>query len=200
MTAVENASAAGPCDTPANSIVAENCLPGNPAGEWDIAGAGDLNLQGFATDISVNQGETVRFKIDTPYADYRLDIYRMGYYGGAGARKVATVPGSATVSQLQPTCLTEQATGLIDCGNWAESATWPVPADASSGIYFARAVREGMGVPQTASHIFFIVRDDDGRSDLLFQTADTTWQAYNDYGGNSLYVGSASGPPSAGRA
>ena len=27
------------------------------------------------------------------------------------------------------------------------------------------------------------------RSDLLFQTSDTTWQAYNSYGGNSLYVG-----------
>ena len=43
-----------------------------------------------------------------------------------------------------------------------------------------------------ASHIVFIVRDDDGASDLLFQTSDTTWQAYNSYGGNSLYVGPAS--------
>ena len=39
----------------------------------------------------------------------------------------------------------------------------------------------------------FVVRDDDGRSDLLFQTSDTTWQAYNDYGGNSLYAGSPAG-------
>ena len=28
-----------------------------------------------------------------------------------------------------------------------------------------------------------------GRSDLLFQTSDTTWQAYNQYGGYSLYGG-----------
>ena len=41
-----------------------------------------------------------------------------------------------------------------------------------------------------ASHVMFIVRDDDGASDLLFQTSDTTWQAYNTYGGNSLYAGS----------
>ena len=39
------------------------------------------------------------------------------------------------------------------------------------------------------SHIIFVVRDDDGHSDLLFQTSDTTWQAYNSYGGNSLYTG-----------
>src|SRR5207344_3420935 len=41
-----------------------------------------------------------------------------------------------------------------------------------------------------ASHIVFIVRDDAGTSDILFQTSDTTWQAYNTYGGNSLYQGS----------
>ena len=44
-----------------------------------------------------------------------------------------------------------------------------------------------------ASHIVFVVRDDDGRSDVLFQTSDTTWQAYNRYGGNSLYAGDPAG-------
>ena len=38
-----------------------------------------------------------------------------------------------------------------------------------------------------------MVRDDDGASDLLFQTSDTTWQAYNAYGGNSLYTGQPAG-------
>ena len=54
-------------------------------------------------------------------------------------------------------------------------------------------MREDVGGAEQASHIFFVVRDDDGHSDLLFQTSDTTWQAYNDYGGNSLYVGSPAG-------
>ena len=144
-------------------------------------------IQGFATEISVNQGETVHFKIDTDADDYRLDIYRMGYYGGMGARKVATVQPSAPLPQNQPACLTDPSTGLIDCGNWAISASWTVPTDATSGIYFAKLVRED-GDPGS-SHIVFIVRDDNGHSDLLFQTSDTTWQAYNSYGGNSLYVG-----------
>ena len=78
------------------------------------------------------------------------------------------------------------ATGLIDCGNWAVSASWAVPATATSGIYFAKAMRTDTG---GASHIVFIVRDDASQADLLFQTSDTTWQAYNQYGGNSLYVG-----------
>ena len=35
----------------------------------------------------------------------------------------------------------------------------------------------------------FIVRNDANTAKMIFQTSDTTWQAYNNYGGNSLYVG-----------
>ncbi len=177
-----------------NAIVTENQLPGNPPSEWDLDNpdAGDLTIQGFATDISVNRGETVHFKIDTDAAAYHLDIYRMGYYDGDGARKVATVLPSATLPQSQPAPLFDATTGLTDCGNWAESASWDVPASAVSGIYFAKVIRDDN---QGSSHIVFIVRDDASTSKLLFQTSDATWQAYNGYGGNSLYVGSASGPP-----
>ncbi len=188
---------AAPCDPLVqNPIVCENSKPGNPASEWDISGggAGDPNLQGFATDISVNHGETVHFKIDTPYSAYHLDIYRMGYYNGDGARKVVTVTPSASLPQTQPDCIDDPTTtGLTDCGNWAESASWAVPADAVSGIYFAKLVRDGGGASD-GSHIFFIVRDDTGQSDLLFQTQDTTWEAYNQYGGRSLYQSSDGGP------
>ena len=185
------AAAAAPCDPPiANAIVCENSKPGAPQSQWDIADpAGDPSIQGFATDISVDQGQTVHFKIDTASTAYHLDIYRMGYYGGDGARKVATVTPSASLPQNQPACLNDAATGLVDCGNWADSASWAVPADAVSGIYFAKLIRDD--APSGGSHILFVVRDDDGHSDLLFQTSDTTWQAYNQYGGNSLYTGSS---------
>lgn len=185
-------AAAAPCDPPVtNPIACENSKPGNPPSEWDIAGAGSDNIQGFATDISVDQGETVQFKVDTPASSYRLDIYRMGYYGGEGARLVASVNPSASLPQNQPNCLSQPSTGLIDCGNWAVSASWSVPGDAVSGIYFAKLVRtDGTS---GSSHIVFVVRDDDGESDLLFQTSDSTWQAYNEYGGNSLYTGQPAG-------
>ncbi len=75
---------------------------------------------------------------------------------------------------------------MIDCGNWAVSATWAVPARAASGSTSLELARTDNG---GASHIVFIVRDDSSHSDLFFQTSDTTWQAYNQYGGNSLYVG-----------
>ena len=191
---------AAPCDPPIqNAIICENSLPGNPQSEWDVSGGGDPSIEGFATDISVDHGQTVHFKIDTPSIAYHLDIYRMGYYGGDGARKVATVTSSASLPQAQPPCDTDVPDGLTDCGNWSESAHWDVPADAVSGIYFAKLVRDD-DPSSDGSHILFIVRDDEGQSDLLFQTSDTTWQAYNRYGGNSLYSAEGEDGSPAGRA
>ncbi|HEY7115533.1 MAG TPA: N,N-dimethylformamidase beta subunit family domain-containing protein, partial [Tepidisphaeraceae bacterium] len=170
-----------------NAIVAENQLPGTPQSTWDVNGSGDQSILGFSTDISANVGQTVNFKInDTSSAPYRLDIYRMGYYQGNGARLVATVPSSQTTRKVQPNPLTDSVTGLVDCGNWSVTASWAVPASAVSGIYFARVVREDTG---GASRIVFVVRNDSSHSDMLFQTSDSTWQAYNQYGGNSLYLG-----------
>ncbi|MEQ1832053.1 MAG: N,N-dimethylformamidase beta subunit family domain-containing protein, partial [Candidatus Eisenbacteria bacterium] len=171
-----------------NAIQIENALPGTPAATWDITGAGDPSIQGFATDISVNRGGTITFKIQTDAAAYHIDIYRLGYYQGAGARQQGSGVVTASLPQTQPAPLTDAATGLIDCGNWSESAHWDVPGTAVSGIYIARLVRDDT---QGASHVAFIVRDDAATGGILFKTADATWQAYNGYGGNSLYVGTA---------
>ncbi len=173
----------------ANPVVCENQLTGNPSSQWDVNGGGDSTIQGFTTDISVNKGQTVSFKIKTPASSYHLDIYRLGYYAGLGARLVATVQPSVSLPQTQPACLTDD-TGLYDCGNWAVSASWAVPSTVVSGLYLARLVRNDTG---GASHVPFVVRDDASHSDLVFQTSDTTWQAYNSFGGNSFYIGSGPG-------
>jgi methionine-rich copper-binding protein CopC len=184
------AAATDPCAVP-TSVACENTKPGTPQSTWDVSGSGTAAIQGFATQMSVNVGETESFKVKTAARSYRLDIYRMGYYGGNGARLVTSVTPSAALPQSQPACLSNSATGLIDCGNWAVSGSWAVPTTAVSGIYFAKLVRtDGTA---GSSHVFFVVRNDASHSDLLYQTSDTTWQAYNQYGGNSLYVGNPAG-------
>ena len=168
-----------------NPIPAENALTGNPQSEWDVVGSGDAAIQGFATDISVNKGGSIGFKVTTTAPAFSMDIYRLGYYQGNGARKVATIP--SVTGRSQPACLSDAATGLYDCGNWTLSTTWTVPANSVSGIYIAKITRSDGG---SGSHIPFVVRDDAAQADILLQTDDTTWQAYNQYGGHSLYLGS----------
>jgi hypothetical protein len=168
-----------------NAIVTENALPGNPSSEWDISGAGDLSIQGFATDISVNIGTRVDFKIKTNANAYAIKIYRLGYYQGKGARLVGTGTITASLPQIQPTDNYITSTGTTECSNWLPSAFWDVPSNAVSGIYIAKLTRSDNN---GSSHIIFIVRDDAGNAPILFKTSDATWQAYNNYGGNSLYV------------
>jgi hypothetical protein len=179
-------AAGNPCGPPVVSTIAcENTLAGDPESDWRVGGAGDDTIQGYATAISANVGETVSFKVNTPASSYHIDILRMGYYQGNGARKlVSGMRPSAALPQSQPACLTDATTGLIDCGNWGVSASWTVPTTAVSGIYLAHLVRDDTG---GSSLVPFVVRDDASHSDLLFQTSDSTWQAYNLYGGNSLY-------------
>src|SRR5438034_5904986 len=105
-----------------NPVSVENALTGTP--NWDISGAGEPSIQGFATDISVNKGETAYFKIATNSTAFTIDIYRLGYYQGSGARKIKSL-GTFTqqqnwdvIANAPTTCLTSAATGLYDCGNW----------------------------------------------------------------------------------
>ncbi|MDK4724796.1 DUF4082 domain-containing protein [Rhizobium phaseoli] len=185
-TALVAPATATPVATP-NKIALENLKQGNPISEWGLEGDGGGTIQGFATEISTNIGQTVDFKIATDSTHYRIDIYRMGYYGGLGARKVDSIEQQLTTAQIQPHPIVDMSLGLIDCGNWSVSASWQIPTDAVSGVYFAKLVREDG--TEDASIIPFVVRDDASTSNIVFQTSDTTWQAYNAWGGASLYYG-----------
>src|SRR5262249_16151880 len=118
-----------------------------------------------------------------------LEVFRVGWYGGIGARRVLaplTLPGTR-----QPIPIRSPINGLIEC-NWTNSYTLNIPAtpgdptDWASGAYLARLTG---GQDAKQSYIIFTVRDDARASDLLFQQSYTTYQAYNTWGGVSLYGG-----------
>ena len=86
-------------------IVAENAITEGraPQSYWDVPHSNAI--EGFATDISVNAGNTVDFKInvnDGAGTDYKVEIFRLGYYGGDGAREVAEWTNSNAVNQDLP--------------------------------------------------------------------------------------------------
>ncbi|TMV82603.1 DUF4082 domain-containing protein, partial [Thioclava sp. BHET1] len=179
-------SAAAALPANPNAIVLENLKQGTPESEWLIDEA-DSSIEGYAAQFSLDHGETVDFKINTDSTDYRIDIYRLGYYNGDGARLVGSINRSLSTAQVQPDPLFDPATKLVDAGNWSVSASWDIPADAVSGLYIAELVRlDGSG---GRNMIPFVVRDDDAPSDVTFQTSDTTWQAYNWWGGYNFYGG-----------
>ncbi|MHA6731510.1 DUF4082 domain-containing protein [Devosia sp. A369] len=184
MSTLNNLSA-----TP-NAIVLENSKQGTPESEW-LIGLADPSIEGYAAQFTLNHGETVDFKISTDSKNYRIEIYRLGYYGGDGARLVHTIERNLASAQSQPLPLFDPTTKLVDAGNWSVSASWAVPADAVSGVYFAKLTRLDGSLGENM--IPFIVRNDEAPSDITFQTADTTWQAYNWWGGYNFYGGIGGG-------
>ena len=140
----------------ANPVACENQQQGTPQSTWDVSSY-STSIQGFSDPFSVNIGNSINFKINSPASSYAIDIYRMGYYGGDGARKITSLTPDISVSQNQPACSTNTVTGLVDCGNWGVSATWNVPSTAVSGVYFARIYRtDGTS---GANQIPFVVTD-----------------------------------------
>ena len=169
-----------------NSITLENSSAG--ADDWDLTWVDD-SIEGFAVPYSSNVGETVRFKIRTGSTNYRISIYRVGWYAGKGARLIATINPSVALPQSQPDPVVDTVTGLVHCDNWAVSASWTIPATATSGVYVANF--EPLDSTSVGNRCMFVVRKDGNTSDVLVQTSDSTYQAYNTWGGYSLYRGPA---------
>jgi hypothetical protein len=167
----------------ASPITVENSRPGQS--DWVLTDSADHEVEGYASATSIQRGEPLRLYIHSIDPRVTLAIYRMGWYGGAGARLVRggiTLPG---IRQPMPTA--DPVTGLIEC-HWQVSYTLTTEStdhsDWLSGIYLVKLTGSASG---KQSYIIFVVREDDRPSEFLFQSSVTTFQAYNNWGGKSTY-------------
>jgi hypothetical protein len=169
----------GPFAVPTNPIIEENKQPGSPdwrlnLGEYQVSDDRGRQIKGYASATSVNKGEPIRFYISTnPPQTYSIDVYRLGYYGGAGGRLMQHLTG---VGATQPACPEQPGTGLIEC-DWSPSLSLDVPDTWTSGIYVGLLTN----ADNYQDYITFVVRDDERASDILYQEGVLTYEAYNDY-------------------
>src|SRR5262249_29484190 len=103
------------------------------------------------------------------------------WYQGLGARLVWK--SADTPASLQPKFSVQKPTNTVRVA-WSKSIDMKVPDDWVPGDYLLKLVS-----PAGQSYVPLTVRDDASRASILVVTAVTTWQAYNDYGGYSLYHG-----------
>jgi hypothetical protein len=172
------------CAEPGNAIVAENCRPGTPG--WRLSRV-DGRIEGFFDASSVNRGQEIALRVRCADPEYHVEVYRTGYYDDVGARLVArTSPRRAAA---QPEVRSDARTGLTSASGWSvserfDTTSWP------TGVYLAKLVSSG----GSDDHAILVVRDDDTPSDVLVLVSDTTFLAYNYWGGPSLYSGGADDP------
>jgi hypothetical protein len=129
-------------------------------------------IEGYVSHASIGAGETLDFMVSTnPAGRFKIDLYRMGWYGGAGARHMKTLgPFDGTVQPAPPV----GDERLREC-QWEACARLEIPDDWVSGVYLGKL---SLLDDRYQSYVIFIVRDY-RPVDLVFQCSDNTWQAYN---------------------
>ena len=129
-------------------------------------------IEGYCSRTSVRAGEELAVMVSTnPASPFTLDLYRLGYYQGHGARHLVHLGPFKGSIQPDPGVGVER---LRECC-WEPATKLKIPKDWPSGVYLGKLTAERDGLQ---SYIIFIVRDDRA-CDFLFQCSDTTWSAYN---------------------
>jgi hypothetical protein len=168
-----------------NEIAAENSRLDGVTGRegWDFGPDFlDPDLVGFASPFSIDRfapGNSIDFKLRTNYP-LAVSIFRLGYYGGAGARLIQRLNGaSLDQPQPQPICLWVSQSETVDCSNWVTSVQYTHDESVPSGFFMAHCVTVDGPNAGKGRLVPFLVRDDSRESAVLMQVADLTWQAYN---------------------
>lgn len=168
---------------PENLIIAENKLPGTT--DWLIHVDYDTcqypdhqfcrrpQIEGYCSQMSLLQGDTIRFFVSTnPASEFTMDIYRMGYYQGKGGNLKKRVGSLQGIVQQEPQ--PDSVSNFFEC-NWKESYKMVIPENWVSGVYMCKLTTQ----PENfQSYMIFIVKDN-RKADYIFQCSDLTWQAYN---------------------
>ena len=129
-------------------------------------------IEGYCNANSIRAGETLQIMVSAnPASDFKLEIFRTGYYGGTGARLMKTFETLKAFTQADPSVGENHAR---EC-QWEPTVELEIPENWPSGVYLGKMTAQKSG---TQSYVIFIIRDD-RPCDFLFQCSDLTWSAYN---------------------
>ncbi len=197
-------SVSGTCgwDTSPGWVARENAKVGNSnwadgippeySGDYMIGEKGVTPAWGTGTKKSVEGwfsapsgtcGDQIGLHITGNGRPVKIKIYRLGYYGGAGARLV-TSTSIAAVKAGSRASVTKAPTSTVTT-NWPIAWVLSINRATIPGQYL---VRLDDGGPDS-SFVPLTIEDPQIKSAITFVSSVLTWQAYNQWGEYSLYKG-----------
>ncbi|MDG4786166.1 hypothetical protein O7626_09535 [Micromonospora sp. WMMD1102] len=183
--------AVGRIGSGSSAVARENARAGSAGFGVERYRFGDDKLgqiSGYASATSVQVGGTLDFHVSVaPAQRYRIQVFRLGHYGGSGARLVAASPWLAGRAQDVPTVSAER--GTVRCG-WDVGWRLSVGRDWVSGYHLALLTNAA----GWSRFVPFVVRDPRRPAAGLVVVPTSTYQAYNMWPadghlGASLYYG-----------
>ncbi|WP_242606458.1 N,N-dimethylformamidase beta subunit family domain-containing protein [Protofrankia symbiont of Coriaria ruscifolia] len=160
-------------------VRAENTKPGADCGLSRLGY--DHAVEGWLDHTSVRPGGDVRLFVSTTAPTLTVSVFRLGWYGGRTCRLVTTV--GPLHGRVQPPASRDPRTGTVSTA-WEPTTTfatggWP------PGAYLLRIdSSEGF-----QTYVPLTLRSTSMSGRVVMLNAVTTWQAYNAWGGYSLYHG-----------
>ncbi len=184
-SSVPGAPSATPTSASGFDVATENAKPGNPGWQLRAVAPTGHMLEGYADRTSVLAGQPFGIYLSATAASVSVVAVRIGWYGGAQGR---------IIWRSGPVPTRVQSAPVADPGTRAYSAKWSrsTVVDTTGwpeGDYYLRLDgRDGAHfyIPITVRSASVVGR-------VVLMNANLTWEAYNTWGGRSLYLGDGGG-------
>ncbi|GAB1332050.1 hypothetical protein ACE1SV_63890 [Streptomyces sennicomposti] len=152
--------------------------------DWRLAPTGPPDaVAGYTDRVSIRPGQECGLHVSTTASSFRVSVFRVGWYGGTCARLVwrsTPVRGRARpAARMVSTTRTVRA-------DWPRTLTFGTDG-WSEGAYLIRLETDS----GHQRYVPLIVRSARGAGRTVLLHAPATWQAYNRWGGYSLYNGAS---------
>ncbi|MBI3429500.1 MAG: hypothetical protein HY050_05515 [Actinobacteria bacterium] len=141
------------------------------------------SVEGWFDSTSATCGDQVGLHISGNGAPVKIRVYRMGYYGGDGARLITAMSTKAIPDYGVSGISSPPESTVVT--RWPVAWILKISNETPPGQYLIR-LDDGVGA---STFVPLTVSGPEVKSDLTFISSVLTWQAYNQWGGYSLYKG-----------
>jgi hypothetical protein len=139
-------------------------------------------IEGYCARLSYRTGDTVDVHVSTHASTFDVRVERWG------AEREVVWASVTSDGQYTPPPEDADAEG---CG-WPIGVSFNVDPQWCSGFYLVTLTAHGADTDRSTSHACFVIRgpeQSDDRRRILYVLPTNTWNAYNTWGGKSLYTG-----------
>lgn len=153
------------------------------ARDWKLHRTGSTHeIEGYAVPAAGQPGQRVELFVTSTRKSMRVEAFRIGWYAGLGARRVWSrddVRVGDQIRHLQVTGATRTVQTSWQPAVQVDTTGWP------EGAYLFRLTADG----GAQRYVPYIVTSPEASGRVLLVHSLATWQAYNPWGGYSLYHG-----------
>ena len=156
---------------------------GGPFSSWLASSVALSGPEGWFSSPSATCGQSVSLHLSGNGVPVTIKVFRMGYYGGAGARLIDQVT-TKPISHYSASAPSKAPESLV-IADWPIAWDFKVTNQTLPGQYLIRLDDKN----GDSNFVPIMVTNPESKNPVTFISSVLTWQAYNEWGGYSLYKG-----------